>query len=136
MNELIEKLKHEKQYCFGFLSKEEQDCLKKVGKNNCMYLSDYKNTWEQAPDGTFCHAATYRIKPDYQFEPEYEDYKITPNADTWLGSLTPTGNWVRLYKIIAMPNFVTFVDEDGFVALDEVSRRYNSKKIIFARFRK
>jgi len=68
MNELIEKLKKNEKP-FGLMEPEEQECLKKVGKKNCLYASDMTKGWLQAPVNVdFCWGVTYAIKHDYKPE--------------------------------------------------------------------
>ena len=65
MNELIEKLKHNKT-AFGLLELEDKECFVKVGKSNCQ--SYYKGGWQNTSGSEFYCNVTYRIKSDYQPE--------------------------------------------------------------------
>ena len=137
MNELIEKLKN-KNYvrAFGLMKPEEQECYQKVGKINCVYFSGFHQDWAiPASDEEFSYGTTFAIKPSYQPEPETRDFEITPNADTWLGSQTPTGNWVRLYKIPSMPNFAGFWFGKAYLHEEDVAPNLRLKNPVIARFR-
>jgi len=134
--DLIEKLKkNEMPFCL--LTKEEQKCLKEVGKEYCQYFDGSK--WNSRGGTLFILDATYRIKPDYQSEPEYEEYEITANADTWLGCYVggKINHWIRLYKVPALPNFDCFFVEGGCtINTNHVSNIVYSGRKVFARFRK
>ena len=65
---MITKLKDKtKAQAFGLMSPEKQECLKKVGKKNCLSYS-ILGCWEQVEDECFVSVSTYAIKPDYQPE--------------------------------------------------------------------
>ena len=77
-NELIKRLK-DKNYvrAFGLMTPEEQECFRKIGKENC-YIYTSEGTWAcpyQSPG--FANKWTYAIKPDYQPEPEFVDLENT-----------------------------------------------------------
>ena len=78
MENLIEKLKHNEKP-FGRLSPEEQECLRKVGTENCesYFMQKYVIGWKQTY--AFCGEYAVRIKSDYQPKPEKPEY-----VDIWL----------------------------------------------------
>lgn len=77
--EIIIKLKRKDlAQPFGLLNKEEQEVLKKAGKNNLLWLTDMC-VWI-SPVAFSIHPnniSTYILKPDYEPEPEYVDIEIT-----------------------------------------------------------
>lgn len=79
MNKIIEKLK-DKSYvrAFGLLATDEQECIKKVGKSNCIIYDGAISGWttHHITESVFCTTRTYAIKPDYQPEPEETDSLI------------------------------------------------------------
>jgi len=140
--DLIEKLK-KNEMPFGLLTKEEQKCLKEVGKEYCQYFDGSK--WNSRGGTLFILDATYRIKPDYQPEPEYIDIEIT-EEDGWLGI-----DCKRLYKqelqypflhlhcVPSMPNFANFWrgnDKEIYVHFQDISQLINQGRTVYARFRK
>lgn len=137
MNELIEKLKKNEKP-FGLLSEEEQECLEIVGKNNCLFYDSYGKWLCGEVSNYFRKNSSYRIRPSYQPEPEYVDYEITLNADTWLGCFVPgkINSWVRLYKVSSVLNFEGFYSKHGRHQVDSISQRINEGFDIYARFRK
>ena len=82
MNELIEKLKNNEAHkIFADMTQEERNCLIEVSHGNCEYLTEdnLKNLiWKSLGLGSkrFYPLGIYRIKPDYQSEPEYDDKEI------------------------------------------------------------
>ena len=81
MHELIEKLK-DKDYvrAFGLMTLEEQECFRKVGKENLLvYHSD--DTWNLSICDSFSGNITYAIKPNYQPEPAYKDRVFASTCD-------------------------------------------------------
>jgi len=79
MNNLINVLK-DNTTVHGELSIEEKECFDKVGKVNCE-IRDEVN-WTQ-PDGLneFVESRTYRIKKDYNSEPEIEWCEVKPGIN-------------------------------------------------------
>ena len=148
MNELIEKLK-DKDYVrvFGLMKPKEQECLKKVGKTNSLWFSGAN--WHNCADPfTWGRAATYRIRPDYQPEPEYEDKEITRQGN-WLGITRPwAGDYSRfpfdfthLHCLPNLPNFRYFwyvnlaVGTEARTHFAHVSRKISEGHTVYARFR-
>ena len=132
MNELIEKLKKNK-VAFGLLSPEEQECLKKVGKENCLVYCP-SNIWQQSNYG-FNNTATYVIKPDYQPNPEFVDLEITLVANL-LGTYDK-GIFCPLYKLPSLSNFECFWKNHchEVIYLDMVAKIIARGHKVYARFR-
>ena len=159
MNKLIEKLK-DKTYvrAFSLMTPEEQQCLEKVGPQNCLILcqsgiNPQVIIWDNNNMADFSGYRTYAIKPDYQPEPEYVDLEIVKGhdkeKDDWLGVHTDykTKNdflphtFTHLHCLPSLPNFECFFYEDiecGVVELNTnwVSRERDDSTKVYARFRK
>ena len=148
MNEMIEKLK-DKDYvrAFGLMKPEEQECLKKVRKENCVIFND---TWALPYQlcQPFENRFTYAIKPDYQPEPEFVDLEIVEGKDGFLGVYNkepiPMTNFpfVHLHCLPSLPNFEGFympdpVITDGheYLFIGTVARNIAEGKKVYARFR-
>ena len=156
--EIIEKLK-DKTYvrAFGLMEPEEQDCLKKAGKENCrIYSCDGVWILTQVT-GDWNRSYTYAIKPDYQPDPEFVDYLIEvcdgedgdeSDLKSFLGVKHKLDNnpilpreHTYLYALPSLPNFECFWYDDIDrgrelpVAYQDVANRIDKKDTVFARFR-
>ena len=141
--ELIEKLKRNEKP-FGLLSKEEKECIRKAGMENVQYYNG--DNWINKPcayPDLFTHS-TYRIKPDYQPEPEYEDVEIVMhgkclggNENLRLGIWNANSPrfWIPLYEIPAMPNFVDFHHLEK-LDITDIATDINRGLKVYARFRR
>jgi len=141
--EMIEKLKKNEKG-FGFLEPEEQVFLKSIGNENRLFFSI--KGWAPDPSKSTNINNIFRIKPDYQPEPEYEDIEIVKLEGGYpsvrdmkiLGIYYKCGN-VWLGDIPAMPDFWDFIDLDAIVqAVDfkYVASRLRLKHKVVARFRR
>jgi hypothetical protein len=108
--ELIEKLKHNERP-FGLCTKEEQECFKEVRKQNCLFYS-VENKWleilsSSATTNHFPNEQTYRIKSDYQPQPEYmyEDVIIINNE---LRAKQIGGIYCVIDALVRLPDFRGF----------------------------
>jgi len=150
MNEMIEKLKKNERP-FGLLTLEEQECLKKVSKENCVIFNE---TWvtpcrlRQPFENKF----TYAIKPDYKPEPEFVDLEIIKDNFGWLGILdveppiAPKADFTHLHCLPSLPGFQCFWEEPkgfhgymlnrAFWTIGLVSPKLDEGKTVYARFRK
>jgi len=151
MNELIEKLKDKKKIqAFGLLSKEEQECLKKAGKNNCLVYT-IQGDWKKGT-AYFVNVSTYAIKPDYKPEPKFVDLEIYEYKDSfdkkWLGVNRDSNcdflpyNPTTLHCLPSLPNFEGFWYESDdttppniYVVIGYVAKTISSGKKVYARFR-
>ena len=148
MKELIEKLK-DKNYVrpFGLLSPEEQECLKKAGKNNCLVYT-VLGDWKKGK-AYFINISTYAIKPDYQPEPEYEDVEIKVFSTNRLGIVyrqkcftNPNSIMIPLHELPSLPNFEGFwFDTDtgtrfNFTDDGPVATYRDEGKTVYASFRR
>ena len=139
MNELIEKLK-DKDYvrAFGVMKPEEQECLKKVRKVNCVIFND---TWALPYQlcQPFENRFTYAIKPDYQ--PEFVDLEIHETEDSRYAELRSLhadykGYSLDIADLVSLPDFVGFhYDEETAVGLEDVANLMDKKDTVYARFR-
>lgn len=87
MSELIERLKKNK-VPFGLCSKEEQECFKKTGIENCIIYDGEKWVGTSSSNNTtsitllgFGNYWTFRIKSDYQPKPKIKKYEIVNRDD-------------------------------------------------------
>jgi hypothetical protein len=153
MNDLINRLKvnENPHRIFADMSEEEQECLKKVGPLNCKFLTcEYKTNsnlnWnELGCSSHFLPVGIYRIKPDYQPEPEYVDLPIEEKTDfdgQWLGVRRIPGMnlpiaFTFLHMLPSLPGFVGFQTQaDNCVRLSDVANLHAAGFKIIARFRK
>jgi len=107
MSALIEQLKHNTTV-HGELSAEAQKCFKEVGPKNC--LVRWNNIWERASrtlNRPFYPDYTYRIKADYQPEPEIEWCVVTATGGGPYSRLgfRYRGAWHRLGEAVDFPEF-------------------------------
>lgn len=113
--DLIKKLKDNKE-AYGLLSKEEQECFEKVGKENCDYYVG-NDKWEGLfrADGIFVPGNTYRIKPDYQLEskePQVERCEVaTVNNRLYYKQ---DGRLYFLHEAFSDPDHIGFLDKNGY----------------------
>lgn len=113
---LIEQLKHNKT-AYGLLEPEERECFEKVKKENTIYYM-YDDSWKQSRGNSFCRADTYRIKPDYQPEPQTERCEVfTEHLYHSLRYIRKGRTWVCLHEALSDPDFMYFEFEDGFKSL-------------------
>ena len=113
MNELIEKLKdNDAHRIFADMTPEEQACLKAMGQNLECLGSDM--IW-YAKEGRLFDNSVYRIKSNYQPQPEYMDYPVATfesGGERWLGIFRGTVNaWTHLHCLPSLPGFRGFLDE-------------------------
>lgn len=141
--EMIEKLKTNTT-AFGYLTKEEQEFFKIIGKENCIVLGETNNEyWIQGLSILkWYFNNVYRIKSDYQPEPEYEDIELqiipfVKKGETLLGIILNNVNKIPLYKIPSMPNFEKFMkDNYNAVGFENIAKNIAEGIKIFARLRK
>jgi hypothetical protein len=149
--ELIEKLKDNK-VAWKFLSEEEKTCLKEANTKGVVENLKYDGDWECLGEwSSFGRGANeiWRIKPDYQPEPEFEDYEIKLH-------LAPVYNTARvvemlcvridertayqLHELPSLPNFNKFWQYvDGVetkVGRDDVANEIDRGYKVYARMRR
>ena len=157
--ELIEKLK-DKNYvrAFGLMTPEEQECIEKVGLQNCLALCQplrapgpHIVNWVSGEiTGNLKGGTTYVIKPDYQPDPEFVDVEITQQG-SWLGITRPWAedysrfpyDFTNLYCLPSLPSFEEFryhskgsgmtICTASFAGL---AKQLSLGKTVYARFRK
>jgi len=123
MNDMIEKLK-DKDYvrAFGLMSPEERECLKKVGKENCLCFHGGQWGDPYRSNACFNYQFTYAIKPDYQSAPEFVDLEIEIHMQqdhtSWLGvHMTEQSEFLphpftHLHCLSSLPEFRCFWEEN------------------------
>jgi len=140
-NELIKRLK-DKNYvrAFGLMLLEEQECFRKVGKENCLH---FDCSWIVPTATHWFPASTYAIKPDYQPEPEYRDWVIIYHSVSGFLGCSMSRGWMNLHELPSLPNFEGFympdpVVKDGheYLFIGTVARNIAKGKTVYARFRK
>ena len=151
--ELIEKLKNNEEHrIFADMTSDEKKCLKWVSPENCEFLTD--NNCEnlewgsQGTESKWYPQGIYRIKPDYQPEPEYEDKEIIKGIShisrcplELLGYYYEDDIFIPLHCLPDLPNFAYFFyvenETEQIIEFDCVARWIAEKKqTVFARFRK
>ena len=152
---IIEKLKDNK-IAWMFLSKEEQECLKQANEKGAVENLNYTGEWDSPEKIWTCLSNgmnhIWRIKPDYQPEPEYADVEIK-EEEGWLGIKKEdwpkglrlpvyygTRYFLHLYCLPSLPNFERFYYHADFgktpsVGLVQVAAKMDQKHIVYARFR-
>ena len=143
MNDMIEKLK-DKNYvrAFGLMSEPERECLKKVGKENCLCFHGGQWGDPYRSNACFNYQFTYAIKP----EPEFVDLEIKREVIMQIGDkkflvlgCIYNNEYVPLHCLTSLPNFELFWYEDTNtirIDLDEVAHRIHEGKTVYARVRK
>lgn len=145
---LIEQLKDPKQaQPFGLRTPEEQEALKKAGKENCRWLSRSGN-WiyeEEHKNFPFCIIITYILQSDYQPKPEYVDFEIELD-DGFYGARSYTCNYkgvllpftfTHLHCLPSLPEFDHFFLEGGQIQhLEHIAESIHNGAKVYARFRK
>lgn len=139
--DIITKLKDKTQaQPFGLRSKEEQEVQQKAGRENVLFFDGREWTTIGGGPGGFADMHTYILKPDYEPEPEYVDWKIEAVNDLLCVAERPIGKAISykpLYCVPAMPNFVKFVEDchGNICSLDCVANLIHGGHKVFARFR-
>lgn len=142
--ELIEKLKQNLKP-FGFNTKEEQRVFYRVGYDNCeCYCQQSVNPVQWSKVYAFAAEFTYRIKPDYQSEPEYVDLEIVKRISTIgcsafaLLGCEYAGIFIPLHYLLSLPNFVCFKYAEGTarISIKYVAGLVYEGKKVYARMRR
>lgn len=112
---LIEQLKNNEKP-FGLNTKEEQEGFGEAGKGNCLVV--FGGTWSDGrsfADAAFDPDYTYRIKPDYQPEPEVEKCRVDPETLTYSRKWSP--GYVCLHEALSDPDFMYFEYDSGYCSI-------------------
>ena len=107
--ELIKKLKENKE-AFGLMSEEMQTAMKKLHTRHFIERYEVNKTW-MLWSAALWGNDTYRLRPDYQAEPEYEKKKIVEVAGR-LQYYRGVSYKVAVYAV-STPNFSHFENEAG-----------------------
>ena len=149
MNELIERLKTNESphRIFADMTPEKQACLKAVPVNYREYLTFKSEKQTMSLHWSCCDAFgsalfpmnVYRIKSDYQPEPEYVDYPVATfesGGERWLGIFRGTVNaWTHLHCLPSLPGFRGFWDElNIWIEGDKVAECIANGSKVIARF--
>ena len=156
MNKLIEKLKdNEAHKIFADMSNEEQQVLWSLMATNALqHLTEDMNWCQKSKESKLFNLSIYRIKPDYQPEPEFVDLEVVRHAEGTVEQTWWLGVWAdkraelphaftHLHCLVSLPNFECFwnkipspVDsENTFYCLGLVTKMRNAGHKVYARFR-
>ena len=135
MNAIIERLKNNDAHrIFADLTPEEQACLNEVGLSNCERLAAINNNihWAGAAC-SFYPTWVYRIKSEYQPEPEYEYLEIGIHEDA-LGIWADEDGitmFTYLQSLPALPKFRGYSDGNSvfYVTGLVATKRAEGKKV-------
>ncbi len=100
-----------------FLTKEQKECFRKVGKSYCLYHSWCTGEWELAGIDKWTQMDIYRIKKDYQ--PETKIIKCEIYKDRVTHALyqlmyeKPSDKQRYLWEAQSDPDFAGFEFENG-----------------------
>jgi hypothetical protein len=138
--EIIQKLK-ENTSAFGLMSLELQEAAKELNKKEFVYFSATgEGCWCQYSNDDFCPDVTYRLRSDYQPEPELERAEITEQRED---SILPhygfvyQGEWVTVSCTPDLVNFSHFETDKGEkIYLEDVATYIRLGGIVFVVMRK
>ena len=147
MNELIEKLKdNDAHRIFADMTPAEQACLKAMGQNLECLGSDM--IW-YAKEGRLFDNSVYRIKSNYQPQPEYVDLEITickaggyqnNRLCVWMKRNTGSVDsftWMPIDELPSLPGFRGFLDDKGStLQITWIAERISRGQKVIARFDK
>lgn len=95
--DLIEKMKYNR-VPFGLLAEEEQDVLREVGKSNCLVYEPWRGGFtEPGHNSRWVLSSTYRLKPDYQPEPEIVRYELSKDGQE-VRVILEDGTWYHIHS--------------------------------------
>lgn len=143
-NELIMRLKNNKE-AFGLNTKEEQETFEEVGIENCeCYCRQGCDPLQWTRVFAFVKEFAYRIKLDYQSEPEYVDLEIVKRISTIgcsafaLLGCEYAGIFIPLHYLLSLPNFVCFKYAEGTarISIKYVAGLVYEGKKVYARMRR
>jgi len=147
MNELIEKLKdNDAHRIFADMTPEEQACLNKTPKQYIETLTDKNGVpaWVSQWGDHLCAHLVYRIKSDYQPEPEYVDLEITTDCKEGIGlgvhscfQCQLPRRWMAIHELPSLPGFRGFLDDKGStLQITWIAERISRGQKVIARFDK
>ena len=120
-----------------FLTKEQKECFRKVGKSYCLYHSWCTGAWELAGIDEWTQMDVYRIKKDYQPEPKIFKCEIKLNDIGNCLGYFEGAVWSCLFEAQADPDFNGFEDRLGNVSYLSpwfyVDSRYEIAKYVLFR---
>lgn len=122
--EIIEALKQNEKP-FGLMSKEMQDFVE-THKEDGIWLSfSQTGGWIRITNLMLYSNCTYRLRPDYEEQPEVVKWPVDLHTDKkLLCAWNPDGaNISRSFEFcISLPDFIGFLYEDGIISTS--TRRY------------
>jgi hypothetical protein len=147
MNKEMIKNLQDKTYvrAFGLMTLEEQECFKKVGAKNChKFFTD--SGWDNCEHLEY-DAFTYAIKPDYQPEPEFVDFRIevvSGHLSITMAVDEENVQTLYLHELPSLPGFECFWDKEDDLNLPDspislcivcVAKRISEGHTVYARLR-
>ena len=136
MDELIEQLK-KNTVQWGLLSPEEQECFRKVGKENCRFYDFWSHTYKPAmPHEIWGREIIYQIDSDYQLEPPEPKYYSCPvYSEHGRLYIQWQGQKLSLHKVLSLADFHGFWgDSQVPYGIDEIGDALRSNQKPVAKF--
>jgi len=135
---MIDKLKNNlaKLYC---LTIEEQRYMKSLGVENCEVL-DSDGKWKKPLDNPKAwYSYRYRIKANFQPEPEYIDLEVKELDGGWLGVNGNKVNFpykeMHLHTLMSRKNFKYFSNDIGVeIPIENIGKSIDLGIKVIARF--
>ena len=139
MYKMIEKLKKPElaqPHCLR--SFEEQKFLESINPDHLVFLN-LQGDWVDWPGGPRCVRDTVILKPDYQPEPEYEDWEVFLSTKDKLCVRHPVRDRnILIGEVANEPGFACFHYMDGAETTNDGQvpnwLRANPSQTIYARF--
>lgn len=143
LKEAIEQLKKNDRTIYADMSREDKGILTDLGLRYCERLSCNPINllfWDEpySHDDRFIGTSIYRIRPDYQPEPKYDNCTVIRKGNG-LKYLSPTGKEEFIGNAVDNVDFAGFFFcDDGpvEVPLEWVARRIAEGKTVVAHFKK
>jgi hypothetical protein len=132
--EITEALKKNLKH-YSHLRVGERVAIESAGQSNVVYLNTYTGEWDGVGrEGSLCRGdIIYRIRRNYQPEPEIVECEIFINGDALCYKYDGIKNPITI--ALCQPDFIGFKFEDGSVSgcpmmytLPSTSGRYDSIK--------
>ncbi len=118
MDNLIQQLK-DNEKPFGLMSAEMQEKAKKMRSSEDLQVYTCNGRWEKHIKGYVLREnLAYRLRPDYEDEPEIEECEIKPRAGYLRFCYETAGKPylnISIDLAVSIPDFIGFKFDDGIV---------------------